>query len=53
MNVKAGQTCPQCKKGMLIYTGQDVVYTNNNTYQRILECNNCSWRVKEDEAKKG
>ncbi len=53
MSVKAGDTCVQCKKGMLVYTGRDAVYTSNNTYQRILKCNNCSWEVKEDQVRKG
>jgi len=41
MGVKAGQTCPQCKEGMLKDTGE----TTHG--ERILQCDHCKWKVTE------
>lgn len=42
MAAKAGQTCIQCKKGMLKDTGKD------RHGDRILRCDSCGWEVREN-----
>lgn len=52
MEIKAGGTCPSCKKSgsMLIYTGRDKSM-GSNKYQRILKCSDCSIEVVEDKVR--
>lgn len=42
MATKAGHTCIQCKKGMLVDIGRE------RNGERILRCNSCVWELREN-----